>query len=67
MGIMWSPFGLCFRPGMGPVEFFVIKLLSELGGSVSQLLLHNVSTSHRKRNCLVVYKLLTILFPSVRR
>lgn len=31
MGIMWSPFGLCFRPEMGPVEFFVIKLLSELG------------------------------------
>lgn len=50
-GIMWSPFGLCFRPEMGSVILFIIKLVSELGGgSVFQLLLHNVSTLHRKRN-----------------
>ena len=26
-----SPFGLCFRPGMGPIKLFLIKLVSELG------------------------------------
>ena len=31
MRIMWSPFGLCSRPGMGPVKLFIIKLVSELG------------------------------------
>ena len=28
MRIMQSQFGLCFRPGMGPVKLFIIKLVS---------------------------------------